>query len=72
MKADDQQVEVRVVTGGSHGVDDLAQLVVFEGTTSVGQAARLLQIDSRAFGNESGTFGPGEEGPQRADAVLAG
>ena len=71
MEADEQQVEVGIVTGGAHSVDYLAQLVVFEGAPSVGQATRLLQIPSRAFGDESGTFGPSEEGTQRADAVLA-
>jgi hypothetical protein len=72
MEPDEQQVEVGIVTCGAHGVDDLAQLVVFEGATSIGKATRLLQIGSRAFGDESGALGPGEKSAQRPDAVLAG
>ena len=35
MEPDEQQIEAGILTGGAHRVDDLVQLVVFEGATSI-------------------------------------
>jgi len=72
MEPHEQQVEVRILTCGPDRVDDLAQLVVFEGATTIGEAARLLQLSGRAPGDEACPLGAGEESAQCPDAVLAG
>ena len=71
MEPDEQQVEVRILTCGPDRVDDLAQLVVFEGATTIGEATRLLHSRGRAPGDEASSLGAGEERAERPDAVLA-
>jgi hypothetical protein len=72
MESYEQQVKVGILTGGPHRIDNFAQLVIFEGPTSIGEAARLLQVSGWTSWDESCALGTSEKSAQRADAVLAG